>query len=607
MSVADRNGKFPVSELCHLIFENVEAGICVLSDTGVLKLVNRHLCDLTGFSNTELVGSQLAAFLDSAEKDELLARIQSADESGTSVEVTCLKKDGSQLFSVLSAYRIPDDSRHPKEMVVILNDITIQRGYEESLKRTEANLKAIFNNTLQYFVLLDQQMRVVDFNAVAKQRAKKMLNLDMNIGDKFIKFVVDEAQVEFNQTFASVLKGVPWTTEFQLKNHDAQPYWVEVNLNPILEKDQVTGVCFSLLDINERKLAEDALRKSEERYRLLVENSPDAILILRGLKIIYENAGVAHLLKTKDPNSMIGKSFMDFIRPEEVNQVSSRILAAIKTLTVYPVEERQLVLPDGQNIDVEMTGIPFSYQDTPAIQLIVRDICKRKIAERALLSYQEQLRRLASEASLTEEKERRQIATDIHDQIGTTLSLAKIELENLTDASIPSNLTDSLAGVYDLLDRALSDTRSLTFELSPPVLYELGLKAGIEWLADQIQDRHGLEVKLVDDDKPWPLDEDVRGILFRAVRELLFNVVKHAEADSATVSMRRVDNVIEIEVEDQGVGFETADVVSRTDRTHGFGLFSLGERMSHLGGGLKIDALVGLGTRVTLVAPLSIS
>ena len=142
----------------------------------------------------------------------------------------------------------------------------------------------------------------------------------------------------------------------------------------------------------------------------------------------------------------------------------------------------------------------------------------------------------------------------------------------------------------------------LIFELSPPVLYQLGLEAGVESLAEQMERDHGLRIEVEDDSQSKPLTEEVQVLLFRAVQELLMNIVKHAQARKATVSMGREDDTIRVMVSDDGLGFEISEINSNSAAR--FGLFSIRERLNHVGGGLEIASTPDRGTKVSLVAPL---
>ena len=224
---------------------------------------------------------------------------------------------------------------------------------------------------------------------------------------------------------------------------------------------------------------------------------------------------------------------------------------------------------------------------------------EREISERKRM--EAQLRSLASELSLAEERERRRLAIDLHDRIGQALAICKIKLGSLRETVSSTDVAVSIDEIRELLDQIIQDTRSLTFELSSPILYELGLEAAVESLAEQVQKQHGILSTFEDDGQHKPLDDDVRVVLFQAVRELLVNVAKHAQANSVKVSIQRYDSDIRIGVEDDGVGFDTSEIGYSTN---GFGLFSIRERLDYLGGHLEVRSEPGRGTLVTLVAPL---
>jgi len=226
----------------------------------------------------------------------------------------------------------------------------------------------------------------------------------------------------------------------------------------------------------------------------------------------------------------------------------------------------------------------------------------RAEVERA--AYQEQLRSLASELSLTEERERRQVAALLHDDVGQLLAAASMKLGALRASLHDDHSAQSVAEISRMIEQAIERTRSLTFELSPAILYELGIEAAVELLIDNVQQRHHIVIELEDDGQPKPLEHDLSAALFQAVRELLFNVVKHAQAEKAQVSVRRDGDDIRIIVEDWGVGFALSVLGLNGAKRVGFGLFNIRERLHYLGGRVEVESQPGKGTRVTLVAGL---
>lgn len=224
--------------------------------------------------------------------------------------------------------------------------------------------------------------------------------------------------------------------------------------------------------------------------------------------------------------------------------------------------------------------------------------------EKDLRILSDKLRSLSSEIVLTEERERRRIAVELHDRIGHALTNVRIQLGLLQDAE-PDEQRPIKEKIDALVDESIQDVHSLTFDLSPPVLYDLGLEAALEWLAYQTQDQHGIDVDFKDDNRPKPVDESIRVLVFQAVRELLFNIVKHAHANKATIAVKQVKPYIQIDIIDNGIGMPTLNPSTGTKKTGGFGLFSIQERLKLQGGKIDIVSEPGQGTKISLFSPMN--
>ena len=238
-------------------------------------------------------------------------------------------------------------------------------------------------------------------------------------------------------------------------------------------------------------------------------------------------------------------------------------------------------------------------------QLLTTEVLERHRAQGALLEYQSRLRSLAAELSLAEERERRLVATELHDEIGQKLAVAQIKLEELESASAGWTGAQLLAETRFLIEQTISITRSLTSRLSSPILYELGFSAAVEWLAEKLEADHGIAVRMDIQEAEIRLGEDLMVVLYRAVSELLHNVVKHARASRVEVSLRASGPELLISVSDNGAGFEAGGLWDRSGRKAGFGLFSIRERLGYLGGGFQVISRPGQGTKVLLSAPLA--
>jgi signal transduction histidine kinase len=244
------------------------------------------------------------------------------------------------------------------------------------------------------------------------------------------------------------------------------------------------------------------------------------------------------------------------------------------------------------------------------IVFIEEDITDRKQAEREILRYHERLKALASQLTVTEEKERRRIAVDLHDHVGQSLALARMQIDSAKKSAADDRLAARLDEISENLRKAIHDTRHLIFDLSPPAMHQIGLGAAVsEWLEEQIEKRYGIKTEFFDNIEQRyrkTLDDNVRAILFRNVRELLINVVKHAQANQVSVSMEITDGALKTVIQDNGIGFDQSSEIQNVKSEEGFGLFSIKERMADLGGALKIESQPGKGCKAVLTVPLSI-
>lgn len=234
-----------------------------------------------------------------------------------------------------------------------------------------------------------------------------------------------------------------------------------------------------------------------------------------------------------------------------------------------------------------------------------RDATARRRAEEEIEIYKGRLRSLAAELTVVEEKERRRIAIDIHDSIGQFLAVSKIRMgslrERLTSLGLAVNELDE---IRRLINYSIKYTRALTFELSPPMLYERGFEEALEWLGQSIYERSGIEIYVDNDGLPKPLSDDIKVILFKSVRELITNILKHSGARKAKVTVLKSGQRIRVTVEDDGLGFDVSNMDTNYTESGGFGLFSISERLKCFDGSIGVQSKPGQGTKVVLEAPL---
>jgi signal transduction histidine kinase len=235
---------------------------------------------------------------------------------------------------------------------------------------------------------------------------------------------------------------------------------------------------------------------------------------------------------------------------------------------------------------------------------MVEDITEQRAAQNTLINYQKQLKSLTTELMLAEQKERQQFADFLHDEIGQQLFAARLQLEQLKDSISSAENTKTLNNALNILYQVMNQSRTLTTELSSPILKQLGLEKALEWLAEETYKKYDIMVTFEDDRQEKPLGDNMKILLYQSVSELLTNVAKHAQTKNASVSIKKYNSSVRICVEDNGVGFYPPTDKSSHAMIGGIGLFRIKERLEPLDGQLEIESQQNRGTKITLVVPL---
>jgi len=269
--------------------------------------------------------------------------------------------------------------------------------------------------------------------------------------------------------------------------------------------------------------------------------------------------------------------------------------------------ERKRIEKDLRNVcdDLEIKVKERTLTLEKTVSVLRSEILRRIEAEKKIHADQKQLRSLTAELVLTEERERHNIATELHDSLGPILAFAKRELTFL-QKSVPEKTAEALDTISLNIGQAIKQIRSLIFDLSPPALYTLGFEPAIEELTENFCQEQKLKVFFKNSDEPKPLMDPVKILLYRSIRELLINIAKHAEAKTVQITLSKDRNSVKIIVEDDGKGFDISSLDSKSSRSKGFGLFTVRERLAHIGGTLDIQSETGKGTKAILLSPLDI-
>ncbi|MFH1145108.1 MAG: PAS domain-containing protein [Candidatus Eisenbacteria bacterium] len=360
-------------------------------------------------------------------------------------------------------------------------------------------------------------------------------------------------------------------------------------------------------EVSQRVQAEQEARERARMIDAFFSFSTTPLVILdRDFNFIRVNESYARACQ-KAVMDFPGHNHFEFYPHEENEAIFRQVVTTRKPFTAVA---KPFSFPDHSEWGVtywDWTLTPL-LDGTGEVEFLVftlENVSARVQAEEALRSRAVQLRALAGQLTLAEQRERRRMAKLLHDHLQQLLVAAKFRAAVL-GRSENEEVRDGATEIAALLTESIRASRSLTAELSPPILHEGGLSAGLEWLARWMADKHGLAVDLrLEPDLP-ELPEEVRVLLFESVRELLFNAVKHARVHAVSVSLRRLaGDALRLSVSDDGCGFDPQQIGPPGEKGTGFGLFSIRERLDLIGGSMEIDSTPGGGSRFMLTTPLA--
>ena len=369
---------------------------------------------------------------------------------------------------------------------------------------------------------------------------------------------------------------------------------------------------------------QQAVRHSEERFRLLVDSMKDYSIIMLSPEgmITSWNPG-ASLIHGYEADEIMGRHFSWFLPPGDSERGGSGPALQVAATNGRHEEEGWRLRKDGTRFwaNVVITALKDESGRLSAFAKVTRDLTERKAAEeqlrelaaeleqrvadrtQELVHSRHRLRDLATELTLTEQRERRRLAGELHDYLAQLLVLMRMKIRQAAPRIPDERATLLLKEADHAITESLNYTRSLVAELAPPALQEFGLLEGFAWLAEQMQ-THGLTVAIKKGLQRVVIPDDQAVLVFQSVRELLFNVLKHAGTDHAELSVEiDAGGELVMAVVDNGQGFEVSELAGRNDERKRFGLFSIRERMEAMGGRFVLESLPTQGTRAMLILP----
>ena len=501
-----------------------------------------------------------------------------------------------------------------KEELQSVNEelITVNSQLQEkiaNLNKANNDISNFLSSTQIATLFLDSELRIKLFTPAAN-KVMKVIPSDAGrpISDLSLSFIDYDLPADIRAVARDAN-----TIEREVRHSDGSSYLIRI-IPYYTQRDRVDGIVLTFGDVTK-------LRRAERQTRLLatvVTDSNEAVVLfdLQG-NIQDWNSGAQSMYGWSKEEAL--RLNIHDIAPAAKAKEDFNLMHQLQAGKKIASFETQRLTKDGRVLDVWLTATPIveAMGSVESFAFTERDITERKRSEESIKQlnetlehrvaertaeaerYAEQLRKLTFELTLTEQREQRRLAQILHDGLQQILVVAKIELAFLERRL---DMPNGSSKVADLINEAIETSRSLTSELSPPVLHQFGLLAGLNWLAGWVQLKYGLTVSISVPEPIESLPENVTILLFHATRELLFNVVKHAGVKTARIDVTKPEGQIQLSVEDEGAGFDTSRLQAAGD-LQGIGLFSMRERIRMLGGRMEIDSSPGRGSRFKLAIP----
>ena len=645
-------------ERYRLTFEQAAVGISHVGLDGGWLRVNQKVCEITGYSRDEMLAlkAQDITHPDDLHLNlDLRAQLMAGEIKTFSMEKRYVRKDRELVWVNLTASLHCDASGAPSHFISVIQDIGARKRAEDALRqahdeleqRVEARTAELAEAIVALTKTEDRLRQAVDVADIGifehdhvadkvycSPTLRRLIDLpeDPHSGaEDFLSRIHTDDREIVNLARRRALDPAGdgrLSFECRVVRRDGNVGWI---LNRAETFFDGTGAARrpvrtvgAWLDITERKRSEEALRGSEERlqHALAVGRMGTWERDLRTGEMIWDDRDFEIFGIAKD-RAISRNLFLARLHPADLPVMEGAISRYDRDGQDYQCEFRFL-RPDGKMIWLSAHG--GLRRDAKGVAThvagITYDITERKAAEEALRNLNEQLdrrvaqrtrelaesrarlRALVAELTMTEERERRRLAVDLHDTLAQSLAVVNMNLwrvrELLGDQANGASLREVLESLDITVDASIKYTRSLITELSPPVLYDLGLPAAFRWLGEQMG-RHGLRVEVDGPADGFSLAQDDAVFLFQCARELLWNVVKHGATDRATVAYGCDGDRVSLAVSDNGKGFDAQIARANGDDRSHFGLFSIRERVALRGGTVEISSTPGKGTWVLTV------
>jgi PAS domain S-box-containing protein len=664
---------FPESdEEFRWILENMDAGAFQTTLAGELIYVNRAILQRSGYRRTEeIMANPTGSYLTSSDRDRLRKKLLRQGQF-KNFELRILKKDGTPQWISLNAFLQRDREGKPDKILGIISNVTERKDANKALRHLQDHMATRTEELRRANEKLKREVTRHKKTEKSLLLSEEKFSKAFRISPDWMTIVSlkEGRNIEVNNSF---LRMSGFTREEIIGRtiFDMNLWCDEENrkqrLNTLLENKSLdkfeirlrmrSGLIRTMLwsaelfeiggekcilsachDLTHRKEMEKALRVSEDKYQLIVQNASVGIMVSQDFKIMYANPKTAEMSGFTQEELTL-KPLMEIIHPEDRGFTKDRITRRMRGENLPPITVLRGLKKDGQTFWLEIGVVPNLWEGKPALLYFFRDIteikeareellkaknelekrvadrtlvlqklnkklekelAERKKAEEALKKSEKNLRTLSNRLIMAQEDERKRIAYELHDDLGQAMVGLKIQLSGLKHKPDSKEITKAI----QITNQITENIRQLSRELRPAVLEHLGLLEALQWLFDDFSGKYQIKVLNGITTLSQRFSKTQEVIIFRIFQEGLANIGKHAKATEVIISLDNKGQLAVFSLEDNGTGFDQKKIAERNPSQAGLGLIAMQERAMMAGGFLEIQSEPGQGTIIAFAIPL---
>lgn len=585
------------------IFDNSLTAIFIADDKGDYISVNDAAVDLFGYTKEEFLNMNVGNL--TTPSGDIKKKYQEYLEIGYEIgEMDFIIKTGEHRTGLYHAIRVSENFN-----LSVMMDITGLKNREYELERSELFL----NETGQLSKVGGWDLDLKTMTPYFSKETYRIYEIPEGNPPKVedgINFYAPEAREMVREKVQLAIENhSSYDIEVPFITAKGKRIWVRTIGQVQVDNGKAVRLYGAIQDITVQKESTLQLQESEEKFKLLAENTTDTISLLDpDGRFLYVSPSVKNI-SGYEPEEVLGKKSYIYFHPDDIKLVTSddywnKLKAGQSILLIYRFKSKA-----GKYGWFESNRQPILNDKNELVKIvsISREITERIEQEKVIENYNKSLKELTTEISLIEEKQRKEIAANIHDHLSQLLVISRIKLTDLMNEISNPNSEEELKSVVKYISEALENTRKITYDLSPPVLYELGLIEALYWLAEKTEKEHDVKTLFTTDLIEIELSEPKLILIFRVLQELVNNIVKHAQAKRLEIEMKVVNELLEIIVSDDGKGFNTNASPKVKIGGGGFGLFAVKERIQNLNGRISIHSEKNKGTTVKIDIPLELN